>query len=134
MTKCKSRWEFGFQVSSDLGVFRCAVWHYISSNELPEQSFSLSFLHPVLNPWRREGSRHFAVQAVLCNCPVLIWPSLAANIFFALYPRTSFFFLSQHLSHSHFSALKPGGAHWRKGAQPDTHQWIGDDPHVSKCI
>lgn len=122
MTKYKSRCKFGFQMSSDLGVFRCAFWHYISNNELPEQPLSLT-----------SGSNHFSGQAVLCNCPMLIWPLFAASIFFILYWGRSFF-LSQPLSlyPSHFSALKPGGAHCREGAWPDTHWWIDEDSHIPK--
>lgn len=121
MTKRKSRCRFGFQVSSDLGVFRCAVLRYISNNELPVQSLSLS-----------SGRKHFAGQTVLCNCTRLIWPSLAANILFVLYWGRSSFFLSQPLFHNHFSALKPGGAHCREGAWPDTRCWIDEDTHLPK--
>lgn len=56
MTKYKPRCKFGFQMSSDLGVFRCAVWHYISNNGFPEQSLSLS-----------SGSEYFAGRAAVCN-------------------------------------------------------------------
>ena len=48
-----------------------------------------------------------------------IWTSLSANIFSVLYWRRRIF-LFQPLSHSHFSDLKPGGAHCKKGRVTNT--------------
>lgn len=79
MAKCKSMCKFGIQVSSGLGVFRCAVWCYISNNELPEQSLSLS-----------SGTEPFAGQAVLCNCPMLTWPLSCCQHLFCLVLRKIF--------------------------------------------
>lgn len=53
---------------SHIWVFRCALWHYISNNKLPEQSLSLS-----------SGSKHFSGQAAPCwyGLPLLPAPFLS---------------------------------------------------------
>lgn len=97
VTKCRSSCKFGFQVSLGLGLLRRAVWHHISNNDMPEQSLSHSFMHPVLNSWRtgcfppnhgREQTRCWpgcALQSspgvcYLHYCPVPIWTSLSTNV------------------------------------------------------
>ena len=157
VTKRRSSGEFGFEVSSDLGIFRCAVWHRISNNEMPEQSLSHSAIHPVLNSWRtgrfppengREqtlcwpgcGLQSNLVVSYLPYCPMPTWTSLSVNTFLVLCWRRRIF-LFQPLSHSYFSdlCLKPGEAHRKKGCVANTslarHPSVDRyNTHTPKCI